>query len=96
MTIETLLTDGKSTRRPVQSGFAEIFTTAAELFFQHLTASDKKVQSNRASAFITESCDNKTAPTLLHVPVNRVHSIEKSIDTFPRFLLTVKLKSVKT
>jgi len=67
----------KSVRRPVQSGFAEIFTKTLQVCSQPATASDKNIQSNRALADITELCDQKTAPTPLHRPVNWLHFIEK-------------------
>ena len=36
------------------------------------------------------------APTLLHPPVNRLHSPENQADKLAYFLLTKKIKSVKT
>jgi hypothetical protein len=56
----------------------------------------KKIRQNCALAHITKPGDERTAPTLLHPPVNRLHLIENSADTIPRFLLTLRMKRVKT
>jgi hypothetical protein len=73
-----------------------IFTDTASLPLQPSTALDKKIRKNCALAHITRPRDAKTAPFLLHPPVNRLHSIEKSADTIPHFLLTLKMEGVKT
>jgi hypothetical protein len=94
MTIEVLPIE--TARPPVRRSFAEIFTNTAQVCSQPATAADKNVQSNRALANVTKPCDKKTAPSPLHQPVNPLHSIEKSTHTIPRFLLTLKIKGVKT
>jgi len=86
---------GKSSKRPVQMGFAEIFTNPVKVFSQRSTAADKNIRKNCLLADVTQPSDARTAPNVRHRPVNRLHSIEKSVDTVPHFPLTPKMKRVK-
>jgi hypothetical protein len=42
------------------------------------------------------SAEWRTAPKMLHPPVDGLHSIDFSADKTPPFLLTLKMKGVKT
>jgi len=96
MTTRAPSTNRKSARWLVQSGFARIYTNTVKLFSQRSAAPDKKIRKNCALAHVTKPGDGQTAPTLLHPPVNYLHSIEKSADTSPHFSLTLKIERVKT
>jgi hypothetical protein len=86
----------KNRRSPAQRGFAKIFTSKRQLFAKGSAEVVTNIHKNRALAHITKARDGYTAPTPLHQPVNHLHSIENSADTFPQFSLTVKMKRVKT
>jgi len=81
--------------RPVQHGFAQIFTNTTSAHRQLLTAPDNNIREKCALAHITKPDYARTAPYSLHPPVKHLHSIEKSTDTIPRFSLTLDMKRVK-
>jgi hypothetical protein len=66
------------------------------MFLQRSTAADMNIRQNCVLARVTKPCDSGPAPRVLHLPVNRLHLIEKSIDMSTQFLLTPKMKGVKT
>jgi hypothetical protein len=86
----------KSAKALSRAGFAKIFTNRRQAVSRGSRVPAKEIGQNCPLAHLTRPCDGKTAPTLLHPPVNHLHLIENSEDTIPRFLLTLKIERVKT
>ncbi|HXM19830.1 MAG TPA: hypothetical protein VN948_01020 [Terriglobales bacterium] len=73
-----------------------IFTNTISLFSQAQLRRTKGFRENCATTHISKPDDARTAPNLLHPPVNHLHPIEKSEDTVSAFSLTLEMKRVKT
>jgi len=65
---------------------------------RRLCAPIKSPKFTKKFAKLTQSISSfaRIAPILLHPPVNRLHCDEKQADKLAHFLLTKKLKRVKT